>query len=207
MLSPPHHPWRIIASFRLHGRRELSHLRRSGAWSSSGRRFDIPSPGVATGEEGGTKLDRLLHSGFETGAARRPSKSPRAGRHGCLTYLTAQTGIRRRPAHLPNRGGPLKPPAARRVEILVLLAPQFLGQEVENQANSPAGGPAASIAATGWSTASRVSRSGCRWCRRGIIIEVEARARTIHPRHPDASQDLAPASAEPGLSRSRLSSG
>ena len=50
------------------------------------------SPGVATGEESGTKLDRMIHSGFEAGAERRPSKSPiffqedLAGRFECLTY-------------------------------------------------------------------------------------------------------------------------
>ena len=86
-LSPPPAPARIIHPFRSHGRRELSHSRRSGAWSSSGRRFDTPSAGVAIGEEGGTKLDRPIHSGFETGAARRPTKSPRVGRHGCPLNL------------------------------------------------------------------------------------------------------------------------
>ncbi len=86
-LSPLPKAARIITSFRSHGRHELSQSRRSGAWSSSGQKFDTPSAGVAIGEEGGTKLDRPIHSGFETGAARRPTKSPRVGRHGCPPNL------------------------------------------------------------------------------------------------------------------------
>tara|TARA_R110002094_G_scaffold70376_2_gene79048 strand:- start:754 stop:888 length:135 start_codon:yes stop_codon:yes gene_type:complete len=37
------------------------------AWRSSGLRYYNPSPGVAIGEESGTKLDRPIHCGFEAG--------------------------------------------------------------------------------------------------------------------------------------------
>ena len=121
MLSPPPCAWRILQLFRSHGRRELSHSRRSGAWSRSESRYDTRQSGLATGEEGGTKLDRMIHSGFETGAARRPTKSPRVGRHECHPTHLLISGIRRRPTHLPLRGEPLIPPAARGVEIFVRL--------------------------------------------------------------------------------------
>ena len=47
-LSPPPPAARILQLFRSHWRHELSHSRRSGACSLSGRRGDIPSAGRAS---------------------------------------------------------------------------------------------------------------------------------------------------------------
>tara|TARA_R110002096_G_scaffold10117_4_gene39305 strand:+ start:14601 stop:14963 length:363 start_codon:yes stop_codon:yes gene_type:complete len=66
-LSPPPQAAPMPTAFRSHGRRKLSHLQRLEAWRSSGVRYYNPSPGVAIGEESGTKLDRPIHCGFEAG--------------------------------------------------------------------------------------------------------------------------------------------
>ena len=102
-LSPPPPAARMLAAFRLHGRRELSHLRRSGAWSSSGRRFDNPSPGVATGEEGRHKARPHSPFRFRDGGRKASEQISTCGTFRMSHLSIALNGIRRVP-HTSQHG-------------------------------------------------------------------------------------------------------
>ncbi len=118
-LSPPPPATLMLQAFRLHGRRELSHLRRSGAWSSSGRRFDNPSPGVATGEERRHKARPHSPFRFRDGGRKASEQISTCGTSRMSQLFNCAN--RHSPASRtpPKRGGPSKPPAASRVEIFV----------------------------------------------------------------------------------------
>ena len=120
MLSPAPPPWRILQLFRSHGRRELSHWRRSGAWSSSAQGFDSPSSGEATGEEGGTKARPLNPLRFRGRARKGSEQISTCGTsrmsHSTTPSTPAFAGV---PHTSHSRGDPLKLPAASRVEIFV----------------------------------------------------------------------------------------
>ncbi len=103
-LSPPPAPWRIIPPFRLHGRRELSHWRQSGAWSSSGQRGDILKPRRGHRRGRRHKARPFTPLRFRDGGRKASEQISTCGTFRMSHLSIALNGIRRVP-HTSQSGG------------------------------------------------------------------------------------------------------